>query len=364
MAVHGDKIVWILGAGASVGLGGPTLQSLLSRSVFTNNEARYKTRYPKLMGNTPFQTVRLYHYGRGWPEGPIHNTFDAGSHGEHLWSHAEEFMEYLDMASTKEHSALAARLELTLDGPLILPRPGYVKPSAAEMSAAARRLVAAECCAFLENANIASERWAPYVRWANSLRAQDTVVTFNYDRVLEKIDAKYTMVVTGADQLTEAREAKRCPILKLHGSVDWKLKSNAIEAIADPEFALSCEDVDLAIATPGPKKATHSKSPAFASLWSAAETALKAADAIVFVGYRFPPTDAIARDRLLGAIGQTAALAFHVVLGNSPSDAARLEAMVEFVRPERNRGTLTRIHPLFAEDFFAVVRRAKLLLQI
>jgi hypothetical protein len=51
----------------------------------------------------------------------------------------------------------------------------------------ARRLVAAECAAFLQHVDPTREQWRPYRRWAASLTPNDTVVTFNYDRVLEML---------------------------------------------------------------------------------------------------------------------------------------------------------------------------------
>ena len=53
------------------------------------------------------------------------------------------------------------------------------------------------------------------------------------------------------------------------------------------------------------------------ALWEAAKTEIETATAIVFVGYRFPPSDTEARFRILDGISrnQVGVLCVHVVLG-------------------------------------------------
>jgi hypothetical protein len=150
----------------------------------------------------------------------------------------------------------------------------------------------------------------------------------------------------------------------------------------DEHFALTCDDDELAIATPGPSKQREGTR-GFGDLWRLVTGALTGADAIVFVGYRFPETDADARSELLGAIGNNpgtgsrSTLSIHIVLGNtaqSKRDAERLASMLRFVLG-RNRIEATparppvhtsagvahffmlHSHPLFAQDFFSVVNR-------
>ncbi len=108
-----------------------------------------------------------------------------------------------------------------------------------------------------------------------------------------------------------------------------------------------------------------------------AEQAVREARAIVFVGYRFPPTDSYSRERLLGAVMQNATsdhVAVHTVLGPDTSgpDSRRLLAMLRYalgrgnrmpVRPERlPSASLSEYYsliaqPLFAEDFLSLVQR-------
>ena len=57
---------------------------------------------------------------------------------------------------------------------------------------AARRLLGAECCSFLHSVDVAAERWRPFHRCASQLTGEDTIVTFNYDRVVELVGADKT----------------------------------------------------------------------------------------------------------------------------------------------------------------------------
>jgi hypothetical protein len=102
---------------------------------------------------------------------------------------------------------------------------------------------------------------------------------------------------------------------------------------------------------------------------------MEKAEAIVFVRYRFPPTDAEARGRLLGAIRKNRKhriLAIHTVLGpnTSSDDSRRLRGLLEHalagVRKPAAPGMDSQgesgwysleQQPLFTEDFFSVVTR-------
>jgi hypothetical protein len=168
-----------------------------------------------------------------------------------------------------------------------------------------------------------------------------------------------------------------CPLLKLHGSVDWRRQAPVNGKIGfemmtdDPTFALVCNDDELAIASPGPSKKRAAAE--FKELWRLAEKSLTSADSIVFVGYRFPETDAHAREQLLSAIRENNPgkdphrLSMHIVLGHPGRDSTRLEALLRHVGGatragvgplvDYGRGYLVTSHPLFAQDFFTVVQR-------
>jgi hypothetical protein len=385
------RVVWVLGAGFSKPLGGPLLPQLLSRRL----EKEIQARFPSSDANAPYSRVHAQ------PTAIVRNLYEYGlsderlrspasiSHKMNLWAHAEEFIDYLDTAlepppkdGANPHAVLLTQIVREVSG--------SNGPSLPQLQAAARRIVAAECCAFLQNVNPRSERWQPYRTWLRSLRPSDTIVTFNYDRVIETLcdaqdaDASHNrgspscvMPLVPSRMDDPGVWSGCCPLLKLHGSVDWKRTTQPpnpralFEATADPVFALTCEDEEIAIATPGPSKFEASRE--FVDVWSVAESALSRADAIVFVGYRFPETDADAREKLLQSIGANRArhLAIHIVLGHLGHDSIRLRALLRYVAGRNGRDEsgpryqtpnfLVHSHPLFAQDFFSVLDREELL---
>ncbi len=214
------------------------------------------------------------------------------------------------------------------------------------------------------------------------LTENDTIISFNYDLVVEKlrdarnVRANQTPGLSGSkvDVVHPAPRVERapgtCPLLKLHGSVNWQKFAADPSARVQPrddDFALHCSPPQMAIATPGPSKMREADG--FKCIWNLACDALKAAHAIVFVGFRFPETDAYALERLLGAIEEnhpppmTPALRLHVVLGEAGRHAKRLGALLERVGETRDESlgystsTAVTIHPLYGQDFFATFSR-------
>jgi hypothetical protein len=104
----------------------------------------------------------------------------------------------------------------------------------------------------------------------------------------------------------------------------------------------------------------------FESIWKLACEALETADAIVFVGFRFPETDAYARERLLGAIRKNKserALTIRIVLGKPGPDSERMAALLEATCATRGRASGTNtlrwqtplVLPLYGQDFFTAI---------
>jgi len=280
---------------------------------------------------------------------------------------------------------------------------------------AARPLVAAACCAFLHEANTAQERWDPYRSWAREMTSADTIVTFNYDRVLELLqehlrklaDVQRFQVFVPSDGMPNGPGSL---VLKMHGSVDWwregppdgspvsyalGLGLGDLGKEVDPEFALHCRGDRIGIATPGPSKRISTEE--LRPVWDAALQRIKDAQVIVFVGYRFPPSDAEAREKLLGAIRENKPkgrppdpavrlpvrkrlamprinhLDLHVVLGpkqQQSDDVLRLQQLLKYTVEQAGRrddmprhgGFSYRLwtHALYAEDFFTVWHRGLL----
>lgn len=202
-------------------------------------------------------------------------------------------------------------------------------------------------------------------------------MTFNYDRVLELLDV-FDIFVPGEERPSGRRPA----VFKMHGSVDWRRqkqedgtfayslgRGKAEGASVDPEFALFCPAEEIGIATPGPTKEISTKE--LGPVWNRALEQVVSAETIVFVGYRFPPSDAEAREKLLGAIreNKNARLDLHTVLGpkQQADDVVRLAQMLKAVLRQagRNESPLRTAersywvasHALYAEDFFTVWSR-------
>jgi len=104
-------------------------------------------------------------------------------------------------------------------------------------------------------------------------------------------------------------------------------------------------------------------------LWTKAAELIRAADIIVFMGYRFPPSDSYARRTILGAIRDNGRgyVRIHTVLGpDRPTDTSRLTTMLKAVLDGRGRQQREDPNdyrnnqysivpqPLYAQDFLTV----------
>lgn len=286
----------------------------------------------------------LYHYGRRFAEGRLDPRIDAP--GEHAWDDAEQFLEILDSArndaakATAVDSLLSGLGSVAANSTGLISEAGYPRldafrrnprPRAYPLAAMTRRIVAASCCTFLQGITTETarqkERWLPYQQWLGSLRQEDTIITFNYDLVVELLQpyvdmATWGVYVSGVEESFEdkdansLRRAKHLPtLLKLHGSVNWQIENEKTRR-ASWTPAMLKSGIELAIATPGDSKMQLAGG-LFRKLWAEAEAALTAADEIIVIGFRFPASDAFPRDRILDAIGRNGngLLKIEVVLG-------------------------------------------------
>jgi len=169
-------------------------------------------------------------------------------------------------------------------------------------------------------------------------------------------------------------EPPHTPILKLHGSVRWSTKGSY--NVQHSEHSLGLEEANEQgfvplLGTPGPNKKVMADQ-YFTRLWNRAQTTIEEAETIVFLGYRFPPSDSKARLTLLKAIrSNTKAkhLKIHTVLGPNTShpDTVRLISMLNVVLKDagreqtssRNETTAQSYQvvpqPLWVEDFLSVL---------
>jgi hypothetical protein len=366
-----NKRVWILGAGFSQPLGGPLLKDLFRLEPRQSCEATFPTvDYPNLAEHLLALQTGFY-WGRE----------KAG-----YWDDAEQFLAFIDDAYSGPDAIKRDKLNALIGSAR---RPHWTNehqlkiadlvpdthPLLNDLDRIARRALAAQCECFLFNRDPQQEEaWTPFLRWAKSLSpTTDALVTFNYDRVLEKLDSNETtfqVVMPG-----QARDEERVPVYKLHGSVDWLLqdgqlrRGNAVES-------LRSRDAQIAIAAPGLGK-THLVAERFSDLWLRADEAISHADVVLIVGYSFPKSDSMALHRILDALKVTAGVPplrdVHLVLGAETTAATRRVAALlqactagrclEVVPPEapfdshhNTIGRPARIlaikqHPLWTQDF-------------
>lgn len=374
------KIVWILGSGFSKPLGGPLLDELITAGAVARFVAHCGTEHQSAL-TTCLQTY----------EAPRRGEKFIGS-----WSNAEEFLEFLESGvdGNKEVESILKMLEASAAAEDRLAKTNRpIGTNAKALRDSALLLVAGGCSLFCKGVTPDFERWQPYLRWASMLQPTDTVITFNYDPVIERLAAwradwakEQKRSVEGEIQVLRPLECKAfardkgTPVFKLHGSVTWKFDRrqgttpNSIEDAPEDEWVSS----KVAIATPGHGKAQRVAT-AFADAWQAAEEAIKEAHAIIFIGYRFPQSDAVAKHRLLEAIGNHGSNALYVrtVLGPDigDKDTTRLRKLLGWSLRKHQQVTdnvegiefdpigdkvgnaYIFSEPLWAEDFLTVFSR-------
>jgi hypothetical protein len=98
------RVVWVLGSGFSVPLGGPLLADLLSERSAEEIAARYeREKYPRLEEAEATSVRNLFQYGRGEKDGFVGRR-------PATWLNAEDFLDYLDTAAEERHQDVANRL--------------------------------------------------------------------------------------------------------------------------------------------------------------------------------------------------------------------------------------------------------------
>ena len=349
------KIVWVLGSGFSVPLGGPTLNDLLSQKL--KNAIQFI--FPKDTNFTLYHRNYLDLSYELYKKGISILDFQA-------WNNAEDFLDYLDTASSSDKNIARSMISSVMK---------EVKPGFNDFSGLAtttRRIIAAECSAFLQNKSTDLEEWQPYIQWAKLLSSKNTVLTFNYDLVLEMLalldgipNINLSSFYGTQNNKLYSKESLITIAIKLHGSVNWKIERSTTK-LSEEKFtikiskdleSLNCDADKILIATPGPTK-HEMVSDIFLPLWDKAAESLRNAEAVVFMGYRFPPSDANARDKLLGALMQNESddLRIFTVLGpDDNADNRRLEALLKYAtsRKPKGKATVTRL-PLWAQDFMSL----------
>jgi hypothetical protein len=165
------------------------------------------------------------------------------------------------------------------------------------------------------------EAWTPYEEWVRLLSDKDSVLSFNYDRVVENL---------------LKRANKRTCLLKLHGTVP--MVEDLCADIADKKSITS-------IAVPGPSKTQARENPAVATYWEKAENILGQADRLVVIGYSFPASDAYVRFFVLSNCN---AKKVDVVVGPGPCGDIISGMFARFLGKDAVRNT-----KLLAQEYLA-----------
>jgi hypothetical protein len=358
------RVVWILGSGFSKSLGGPLLYDLFSE--------RGKEWTELFFTATEDSLAPVYELFQEW----FSASKSAHKKGN-IWNDAEDYLEFLALAAKTttgraSHNQrliqkLATKYDLSVDA----------------LYKRAQRAIAAECL-FTVGTDIRLERWEPYIEWSKALCERDAIITFNWDLVLEslatddesKIKPAGFVLPVGYEQ-SEPPTAV-CPILKMHGSVDWfdgvqplRLSSSAATYSDRAMDHLTKRQRVPIIGMPGPEKFEFTKS-RLKPIWDKAKEVLALADVVVFLGYRFPPSDPNALRTVLKVLredNRRPLVRVYTVLGPRTGDehTVRMEKLLD--RTFRSAGRKKsgesdayrsplfeiRSEPLFVEDFLTVM---------
>lgn len=152
----------------------------------------------------------------------------------------------------------------------------------------------------------------------NHLSAQDTIISFNYDWILER-SLRYRWKDWGRredycfpDAQGNWQNRKRPRLLKPHGSLDWQIESSAVN-LGSPNRNLEsirkrkAVPNTIAIVPPVLSKELEAQTQSryvqdhFAEIWKRTEDAFSRAKRIVFIGYSLPRGDTRAYQTVLTA---------------------------------------------------------------
>jgi hypothetical protein len=161
------------------------------------------------------------------------------------------------------------------------------------------------------------ERSKAHEAIVNKVNPDDTILTFNYDTVIEEAftDAKLWSPVGGygdnvygitgdwSRNWLRARNANKTnraklPIYKLHGGINWTLDENRSVRIKDRPYVVRTGKKkfirgDVSILPPGWNKRID-RNP-YKEFWRQARLELEACASIVIIGYSLPETDILAK---------------------------------------------------------------------
>tara|TARA_A100000171_G_C2124511_1_gene142715 strand:+ start:595 stop:1668 length:1074 start_codon:yes stop_codon:yes gene_type:complete len=344
------KRVWILGAGFSRHLGAPLFHELFSPEM----EMLVAAEYPRQSG---FERLHegLSQVGREYARGSGQLVLESKPVPA-AWQDPEKYLEVLSGWAENPESAFAPYRENA--------GPGFWSRL---LAASLRRLAAEVTCCYSNGRAINGERGLAYQQWASGLEVgKDVIVSFNYDTIVESLNISGLFTLLGAPSLTDERSFQgKVPLLKMHGSVDWKRVNGAIQQCGIDETIGDDRQFDeFAMAIPGTGKLGFSQANQW--LWNCAEQFIQGAEFINFVGYRIPETDGLALNSICKSIRRRCESSkridlpvINIVLGPVPTpERARAEGLMRLLLGEvasaKQWIKKVHVHDMWAQDFFQV----------
>lgn len=362
----GLKHVYIIGAGFSMPLGGPSFNDLISgreqplvRKTLTESISKS---LPSAIILSKMEKILLGIWKSIGRSSSLVNT--------------EELLEIIDSCESSPSSITATEVMDAIIREADIPQKLGVDFS--QVNRMVRLRLAMSTMHFLDVVPNDSERWKPYKRWFGNLTEHDTLITFNYDDVVER-----TARLCGRDYYPQGGdytpEAIRItdispPLLKLHGSATWM--STGFQATIEFDNVkyqpflqwnkiLDDEDANILIGTPGLLKSNYGHG-VLKPIWEHAKIAIEQADFVSIVGYSMPATDNDAIQLILDSLAANRSkhLAIDIVLGpSSNSDTSRrmktiLSQVLPGTPPSRSiegldtgRIDTVLVQPLYAQDY-------------
>jgi hypothetical protein len=253
------------------------------------------------------------------------------------------------------------QLEFLAEAVNLAPRGGGAF-SAGDISKARARLLHALSAVLEESTDAAIRRSGGcelHARLVACLRPKDTLISFNYDCVLDHAlrthgsktwSAKYGYAfpgptrIAGADNWdppTPAARQETVHLLKLHGSVNWQLPDNLTDPIKLKQRLYMQRGVPSFTVIPPVWNKAIADNANFAALWQYAERALRSAEQIAVIGFSFARTDLPVQSLFRVALAKKTNLKTLVIANPSADDRRRVREV--FARP-LNSGTIVRTY--------------------
>ncbi len=265
-----------------------------------------------------------------------------------------------------------SQLESMIDATRLSPT-GVAKLTVAELRDRRERLMAA-LAAVLEAATDEAIRRGDgcklHRQLVEQLKARDTVISFNYDCVMDdalrragdgKWAARYgygfsqpsRVGAVGDAYWSHTNPATKAQdtiyLLKLHGSINWQLPAAATgEIVLKQRLHQQRGTPKFTIIPPGWQKRERDE-PIFEDLWKKAERALRNAKKIAVAGFSFTPTDLHVEAVVRLAAARSGPLKALVIANPSDSDRRRIRSI--FAK-QLQQGAVVRQY----DDFQAFVR--------